>query len=325
MKVLHIAAGLPSEERPQRQPFIKSQIESLTKAGVYCGIYDIESNKSKMEYFKSISKIKKKVLEEKYDILHAHYSYCGLVSYFSSTGKPIVLSLMGSDLLGSPNIDGKITARGKVDIYLSRFISERVDHIIVKSVEMQKSLKSNIESSVVPNGVNFDKFVEKDQKEVRKKLGISDDQFVILFLGSADIPRKNYKLAKESVENMTKILGDKKIELINPYGISHDKVIDYLSAANVLLLTSYWEGSPNVVKEAMACNLPIISTDVGDVKDLIEGATNCFLVDFSIDEISDNLIKLYNNRERSNGREIISYLRDDIIANKIIQIYESLK
>lgn len=321
MKVLHIAAGLSSKERPHHQPFIKAQIDSLIKNGVECDVYEIRSYNSKLEYFTSIRELKKILAEKKYDLIHAHYSYCGITAYYASINTPIILSLMGSDLLGTPDFSGHQTFRGKIDKKIAQFAANKADHVIVKSKRMRDELNCKTPVSVIPNGVNLEIFKPIPIDEARKILGFEMDDFLILFLGNKNLPVKNYKLAFNSFQLFKERVKEEKIKFINPFGIGQTKVIEYMSAANVLLLTSFWEGSPNVVKEAMACNLPIISTDVGDVKDVIGNTENCFTADFSENEIVEKLDYIYQNKKRSNGRKKINLLSDNRISEIIIELY----
>jgi len=324
LKVLHVAAGFPSKERPYHQPFIKSQIISLQKEGVNCGIYEIKGYKSQLEYAKALIKIKKLVKTEKYDIIHAHYSYCGISAYLAMTDVPVILSLLGSDLLGRTDEEGRLTLRGKIDIRVSKFIANKVDHIIVKSEQMKSLVETRVPISIIPNGVNFEIFKTKNFAESRKNLGLNKDDFIVLFLGNSNDGIKNFKLAKSGFDVFKELKVDPRIIFKNPYGIDENSVVEYMNASDVLLLTSFYEGSPNVIKEAMACNLPIISTDVGDVKKVINGTENCFLVPYSKSEIAVKLDIIYHKGLRSNGREKIAHLDSRLIAEKIINIYESL-
>lgn len=323
MKVLHVAAGFPSKERPYHQPFIKSQIISLQKEGINCGIYEIKGYKSQLEYAKALIKINKLVKIEKYDIIHAHYSYCGISAYLAMTDVPVILSLLGSDLLGRTDKEGRLTLRGKIDIRVSKFIANKVYHIIVKSEQMKSLVETRIPISIIPNGVNFENFKAKDYTESRNKLRLNKDDFIVLFLGNSNDHIKNFKLAKRGFDVFKDLKADPKIIFKNPYGIDENSVVEYMSASDVLLLTSFYEGSPNVIKEAMACNLPIISTDVGDVRKVINNTENCFLVPYSESEIADKLNIIYNNKSRSNGREKITHLDSRLIAKKIIDVYKS--
>lgn len=321
MKVLHVAAGLSTEERPHYQPFIKTQIESLRREGIDCCVYDIKSYISKLEYFKSITMIRNKIKTENYDLVHAHYSYCGISAYFSSGNKPIILSLMGSDLLGTPDTKGDLTFRGKIDKLISSSIAKKMSHLIVKSEQMKKLLHVQVPISVIPNGIDFNVFKPLERIPCREKLGFEKNDFIVLFLGNQKQPVKNFNLTRKAIEIFKKECDS--IKLITPFGISQQQVIEYMNASDVLIMTSFWEGSPNVIKEAMACNLPIISTNVGDVKEVIKDAQNCFVVEFSEDEIIKRLRIIYERKSRSDGREKISHLSNKVIAQRIIEIYKS--
>lgn len=323
MNVLHIISGLPSDDRPHFQPFIKSQIDSLVKKGINVEVMDIEGHLSPLNYIRITKKIKVLNEKKKIDIIHAHYSYCVIPALLARTRLPIVLSMMGSDLLGTPTQAGRMTLRGNFDINLSKYLAKKVNYVIVKSDQMEVQLKYGVKVQVIPNGVDFDFFKPENKSSVRQRLEIDENEFLILFLGDPNEYRKNFNLAKESI-NKFKSEYNNKVKLLNPFGVSQEEIVDYLNASDVLLLTSYWEGSPNVVKEAMACNLPIISTDVGDVKKIIDDTINCFIVPFSSDAIVEKLSIISKNRVQSNGRSKIGYLRDDIIADKIINLYNSI-
>lgn len=296
----------------------------MIKSGIDITVHEIIGYHSKLNYFKAVNTVKELDKKNNFDLIHAHYSYCGLVALLANTHKPIILSLMGSDLLGTPNENGKIKTRGKLDILLTKLVSRYVDHLIVKSDNMKDKLHNNLKVSVVPNGVDISFFKPVDKLKMREELNLNNEDFIILFLGNPREKRKNFKLAESAVNLFKEKKLHQKINLVNPFGVAHGDVVKYLNASDVLLVTSYWEGSPNVVKEAMACNLPIISVDAGDVKEIIRDTKNCFMVSYSSENICDKLEIVFNNRERSNGRLNIVHLTSEVISQKLISIYTSL-
>ena len=324
MRILHIAGGLPTPEKPFLQPFIQSQISSLINSGIVVEILDVRGYNSVLNYITYSRKVRQIVEDKKIDLIHAHYGYCGVTALLAQTQLPIILSLMGSDLLGSPNEKGDITFRGRFDRFLTKTVSKKVNRIIVKSLEMKAKVSFNIPIDVIPNGVNFDLFKPGNKKEIKIELGFSENEFIVLFLGDPKLNRKNYSLAKKGFDIFIKNNKVSNARIITPFGIAQSKVIEYMIASDVLLLTSYWEGSPNVIKESMACNLPIISVDVGDVKEVINNTFNCFIVNYSENQIAEKLKLIYDNRLPSNGREKISNLNDLVIAKKIIKIYDEV-
>lgn len=322
MNVLHIVGGLPHKDNSFFQPFVQHQIDSLGKEGINISILNIHGYKSFLNYFLIAGELKKIIKEKKINLIHAHYSYSVIPTLFLGKDIPIVLSLMGSDLLGSPDQKGNMTLRGVFDKKFTQLILRKVDYIIVKSEKMRYHVKNKVPIDVIPNGINFDLFKQMDQNLARKKLNLNQDEFLILFLGNPNNHVKNFNLAKNSFDIFHSNYSDTK--LLAPFGITSEEVVTYMNACDVLLFTSFWEGSPNVVKEAMACNLPIISTDVGDVNNIINGTSNCYIVNFTEEDIVDKLSTIYNNSKRSNGRNMVQHLSDDLISKKIVKIYEKV-
>jgi teichuronic acid biosynthesis glycosyltransferase TuaC len=89
-------------------------------------------------------------------------------------------------------------------------------------------------------------------------------------------------------------------------------------------LTSLHEGSPNIIKEAMACNCPIVSTDVGDVRDVVSGTEGCYVTTYDPEDIAEKLKSALQFNKRTAGREKIQHLDSNIIAHKIISIYKTI-
>ena len=173
----------------------------------------------------------------------------------------------------------------------------------------------------IPCGVDTTIFFPKDKKEVRAKIGLHLDKKYILFSSSFENEIKNFKLAKQSVSACKK-----DIEIIELKGYNRKEVSDFMNAADICLLTSFSEGSPQFIKEAMACDRPIVSTNVGDVKWLFQNTDGLFLSEFNASSIAANIDKALNF-EKSCGRKRIKSLKldADIIAHSIIDIYNRVK
>ena len=289
----------------QASPIVQAQHASLQSANV--DVFLIRG-KGLLAYFKSIPKLRKFIKTQNIDIIHAHYSFSGYAASLSLF-KPVVCSLMGSD------VQAKGIKKG-----LLRFFALHIwDAVVVKSKPMAQNI--GLESAhIIPNGVNFSTFRETDRQEASRKTGFDRNKHNILFLADPARPEKNYNLASEAVN----ILADQNIVLTAIHGIDHNEIPHYLSAADILLLTSKWEGSPNAVKEAMACNCPMVSTDVGDVKEIIGDTEGCYITSFEAEDVAAKLKLALDFGKRTKGREKIQHLDSTIIAERLIEVYKQV-
>ena len=249
----------------------------------------------------------------------------GDIALLAHKNEKILISYMGSDLLGDVNRRGRYTLFGKILVAINKYFADKYDYVIVKSQQLSETLKPGVNHDIIPNGVDLDTFTEKIKSAARTSLKIPEDQKLILFV--ADPPRleKNFKLARESI----KLLNDDSIMFTVVSGIPKDRLVLFYNAADVLLLTSIHEGSPNNIKEAMACNCPIVATDVGDVQWVIGNTDGCYLASSAPDDIANKLalaLEFSKKYGRTTGRDRIVELGLDsnTIARKIISVYHHL-
>jgi glycosyltransferase involved in cell wall biosynthesis len=235
-----------------------------------------------------------------------------------ATTKPLIVSFMGNDVIGDSN------ERGEYSFWnvffhrsLSIILANTVELSIVKSKQIGGLIRTD-RKIVIPNGVDLGFFAP--QKVSRSKLGLDSRRFYVLFSGRKTDPVKQYRLAELAVEEL--ISRGVNAELIGLEGKSSAVVRDYLNAVDCLLVTSTHEGSPNSVKEAMACNLPIVSVDVGDVAERIIGADLCFVVNRDVPAIAAGLMKVREGRRKSsNARKLVEPLEIDKISRDIADVY----
>jgi teichuronic acid biosynthesis glycosyltransferase TuaC len=292
-------------------PISTRQGESLRREGVEVAYFDI-IGKGIPGYLSNIFRLRKTVRNSKTELIHTHYSFGGFLSSMSFTGKPVIASLMGSDVLKSSWF-----------LLLGiRFFSRYFwSCTIVKSSLMYSTLGSK-RVEIIPNGVDMKTFSQGDPHDSLKYLNWDSNSKHILFASDPARPEKNFQLAEDAVNIIRKKI-PLKIEVHSLTKISPEIVFRYYQASDVLLLTSFHEGSPNVIKEAMSCNCPIVSTDVGDIKEIISDTENCFITTFDPVEVADKLQLVLASGKRTNGHVKVQHLDDKIIASKLIAIYKS--
>ena len=307
MRVLFICR---QKTKTNVSPFVKAQADALAKEGIKVDFFLIKNN-GVFGYLKSIRELIHCTENIEYDVYHAHYSFSGYVASLAKK-KPLVVSLLGTDVIKSS---------------LSRSILKIVSSIcdwsgiIVKSDQMKNLLKIK-KIQVVPNGVSFDTFHPINQKKARSILNWNLEEKIILFNGHKSNPIKNYALAEKAI-NLCK----KNIKIVEMKNLDQEKLNLYYNACDVFLSTSLWEGSPNTIKEAMACNANIISTNVGDVNYLFGKEKYNRICTFDPLEISTTITNaLIVKKENNKGRERLIHLslQGTDVAQKLIKLYHTI-
>jgi glycosyltransferase involved in cell wall biosynthesis len=307
MRILFISSG---NSENGISPIIYNQGQSLIKAGESVEYFTIKG-KGLFGYFKFIPQIWKHLKQNKYDIIHAHYSLSAFAASLAGA-KPLVVSLMGSDV--------KAKFWYKWIIYI--FYKCSWSKTIVKSEEMKTALGLK-KVQVIPNGVDFSVFYHMDKKHCQQSLGWDPTKTHILFPSNPKRFEKNYQLLEKSLA----FIEDTEIIIHALVDVPNNKIATYLNAADLIVLTSLWEGSPNVIKEAMTCNKTIVSTNVGDVAWLFGSGSGHFITNFTPEDVANKILLALEYSEKNKetkGRDRIIDLGLDSksIAKKIITIYK---
>ena len=302
MKILIVA----SYNKGRFAPFIVEQAEALSKKGINVDYFGVVGKGIK-GYLKNLRLLKQKINEFKPDIVHAHYGLCGLLANLQRK-VPVATTYHGSDI----NED-KILKLSKIAMRLSAwniFVSK-------KNVEMS-GLTGKF--SLLPCGIDTDNFAVWDKVEARKELGWNMDGQYVLFAGAFDNAVKNAPLAQAAVALLP------GVNLVEMKGFSRRQVALLFYAADVFLMTSKTEGSPQVIKEAMYCGCPIVSVDVGDVAEVTEGVRNCYIAKRHAKDILQKLQLVLNDPIRTEGKTVIlaKGLDNETVAKRLIAIYTSI-
>ncbi|NQU87868.1 MAG: glycosyltransferase family 4 protein [Mariniphaga sp.] len=291
---------------------MKEQIESLNSIGIENKILFINGReKGKREYLKSICKIKMRLKKERFDIIHCHHALSALFLILSGCCKrnKILVSFQNDPI----NEMGKI---------IFKIIRKNTSGYILKN---NSSLIDDKFSYYLPNGVNTLIFIPIKKQIACRKLNLDPQKRYILFVSSNRIRKqKRYDIYKETVSILkNRYVKCEELVLINT---RRELIPYYFNASEIHLLTSDYEGSPNSVKEAMACNIPVVSTNVGNVRTLLENVNGNFISETNdANELAD-LVEIALNFKGINSRERIKELELDIhsVAKKLKGIYKNI-
>lgn len=313
-----------------RSSFVRIQMNSLKPLLKETIPFAITSTSTFSGIIRNSLELRNLLLKIRPDLIHAHYgSTTALITLLAAHGRvPTIISFCGNDLITYPSPNLYESSRVFLATRISKFCSQFADSIIVKSKNLHNALPSSVKSktNILPNGVDLLHFRPLSQSESRNRLGLSPDAPIVVFsktIGSEIV--KCPQLAYDTFSLVKERLQDAVfLEIGNE---SFEKMPLFLNAADALILTSLCEGSPNIVKEAMACNLPVASVDCGDVperlKNVIPGGV--FPRDPKI--LADQVEKILAGRNRSNGRAELEKqgLALDQVARKLVDIYREFR
>jgi teichuronic acid biosynthesis glycosyltransferase TuaC len=317
VKVLILTRVWPTPENPHSGTWVRDQVSALESLDVTCEVLHVTAGHGVVPYIHLWRAMRSKLTGGDYDVIHAHYGFTGIVAATQSA-IPTVVTFHGSDVLGRSFSGPYRRVFGIVEKQLSKLLARRIDHAIVVSPRMQEVLKAP-RATVAPMGIDPTRFKRVSREHARLELGLRNSTPIAIFVGDPALKRKRHELAESAMTLARRQLPE--AELLSVHGRDHDEVALFMNAADAMILTSYVEGSPTVVKEAMACDLPVITVPVGDVREQLEGVEPSFIVDADAPALATGLLRLLKTPSRSNGRTRIERYANERIAAIVANIY----
>lgn len=306
MRVLVVA----SYNKGRFAPFIEEQARALEMQGCETRFFGLQG-KGIGGYIRNLPLLKKEIKAFRPNIIHAHYGLSGLFANMQRR-IPVVTTYHGSD------INDKHALRfSKVAMRLSAW------NIFVSRQTLRKAqLKKKY--SLLPCGIDLSELQLTEKTEARRQMHLAFDKKYVLFAGAFDNRVKNAPLTQQVVET----LHDDSVTLLELKGYSRDEVTLLMCAADALIMTSFSEGSPQVIKEALACGCPIVSVDVGDVKERVEGADGCYVAKTrESNELADLLREamLFDGKTKGREKIVADGLDNRQVAQRLLTIYNRVK
>lgn len=286
-------------------PFILEQTEALKRQGCEVDFFGLKG-KGLKGYLQNLPLLKGKIKECNPDVIHAHYGLSGLLSNLQRV-IPVVTTYHGSDIN-----DKKVLPFSKLAMRISAW------NVFVSQKTMAKA-KPRRNFVLQPCGVDLCDLQLTSKEEARQKMHLEGGRKYVLFAGAFDNAVKNAPLAKETIDRL-----DDDIELLELKGYAREEVTLLMCAADSFLMTSFSEGSPQVVKEAMSCGCPIVSVDVGDVKERLNGLQGCYVSQsFNSKELAELISLALSFEGKTKGREkcIADGLDNTSVAAHLIKVY----
>ncbi len=300
--------------------FVARQADFLRQQGIQVDLFPFRAGRRVRNYAAAWREVHRRLGEGSYDLVHAQFGQSGLTTLPKRV--PLVVTFRGDDLEGIIGENGRYIPAGWVLRMLSRAVARRADASIVVSAHMRRHLPSSVNAHVLPSGIDLDLFQPEPQDQARRRLGLPSGERLVAFVGNPNLARKRYALAQKAVEIVNRSI---PTQLLVGWEKPHAEIASLLNACDALVCTSMQEGSPNAVKEALACNLPVVSVPVGDVPLRLAGVKGCELCpDDRADTIAAALERVLRRGGRSEGRAAVQDLDERILTERLIDIYRSV-
>lgn len=321
IRVLMVTSEWPTSDNPYLVPFLVQQVAFLRRAGVEVEIFAFRGAKNPFNYLKAIWRFNRQYRDRsRFDLVHAQFGQAALIPWPKRW--PLVITFHGTDILGQLSPEGELTRQGRLLIRLGRTAARFADAVVIVSDAMRRNLPPGVPTYVQPTGVDLDALPQMTRAQARERLGLPQDERLILFVGSPHNPLKRYAQAQEAVALLNKRL---PARLVLGWGRQHKEIIELMLACDVLVVTSQQEGSPTIFKEALACDLPIVSVEVGDAVARFGDVDGCVITaDRKPETVAAALERVLRRGERIKGREAVAALDEKVLAENMIAIYRTV-
>lgn len=318
IRVLYL---FPGEAEGSAMIFAKKQVEAVREAGVAAETFCLASRTDLRSLRREYARLRGLMDSFRPDLVHAQYGT--MTAFFASliTPVPLVITFRGSDLNPAPS-DPWI--RSALRRWLSQYAARKAARIICVSEGLARRLWWARDRAVVlPSGVDTNLFVPRSRSDARQELGWAEEDRIVLFNAGLSPVVKRLDLAQAAANEAVKECGPIRFVTLDGR-VPHSTVATMLNGADCLLLTSDWEGSPTIVQEALACNLPVLSVGVGDVRERLAGVVPSRIVERNPQALGKGLAEMLARPVRSNGRAWTAPVAQDHIVRKTVDLYREV-
>ncbi len=323
-EILIVTNAWPDRQFPARAAFMRYAVEGLAVAGVPTDVLYVRGYRGKRSYLLGClaMSLLGHAAPGKYKLVHSHGGETALVARFFRSA-PVLASYWGSDLLGIGEGPFGVRLSFALRARLLRAHALLMTATTTKSAEMESVLprRARARNWVIPDGVDRSRFAPGDRALARRALGWSGDGPIAISAGRP-VASKRLWLAESAVNRAAKEIPGLRWRAVSD--APAEQMPDHYNAADVLVHTSVSEGSPNVVKEALACNLPVVATVAGDIPELLRGVEPSAVCGAIPETLSAEIVKCLRAGRRSNGRKRTAHLALDQITERTIACYRSL-
>jgi len=325
MRVLVFTNMFPTAALPFYGSFVKDEVDALRRAGVDIDVYFVNGRADKREYARMPFGFFARIHRTRYDVVHVHHSFCGLVATRQQK-VPVVWTFHEGEIMGGTE-DALREQPIKHVAYSKRmkqFVARRVDALVVVAEHLRAPL-GRPDALCLPAGIDINLFAPMETEAAQRKLGLDAGKRYVLFPSVPTRVEKRYELAQRAVEMLRERWPEMRdVQLIALNNVPHEDVPFYMNASELVLMTSAFEASPVVIREALACNVPVLSTDVGDARVMLGGIPGCAIVPPDPGAIAAALAAALRSPRRVSAREAMKRYSLENTASQLVALYGRL-
>ena len=314
----------PTQTSPFYGSFVRDEAQALRARGCEVDVYFVNGRASRLNYLGMPVGLARRLAAKQYDLVHVHHSYCGLAATVPRR-LPVVWTFHEGEIMHDESMASHDDPVKRLAYSggLKRFVAGRVDAVIVVA-DFLKGPLGREDAATIPAGIDLGRFAPMEAAAARRELGLDPDRRYVLFPSSPDRIEKRYHLASEAVAALRGRAGVGDVELICLDRIPHERVPLHINAADVMLMTSAFEASPVTIREALSCNVPVLCTDIGDAREVLEGLERCEIIPADPAAIAGALERVLAMPGRVDTRGHMQRYSLDATAAKVIEVYEGV-
>jgi teichuronic acid biosynthesis glycosyltransferase TuaC len=305
--------------------FMLTTLEGLRELGVSIHLEYLGNLRSISKIMKAQNRLEK--LAKNFDLVHVQYgSACALASV-KITSCPKIVTLRGSDW---NNVFTKKWSENIHSIISTRFTLwalKSFDYVITVSDRMTNDVRRKFPSTnimSIPSPINLNLFKPIEKSVARNNLGFpgNTEKWILFTTNDIKNPLKRFDIAKKTIDLLNEKSQNFKLRIAN--GLKHSEIPLFVASCDLILCTSVSEGWPNSIKEALACNIPFVSTDVSDLKNISELEPSCRLCLPDATELAYNIQDVLQKEYVNNLRKYVEMMSMPNVSLQIFQLYEKL-